>query len=186
MEKEKKPIYKKWWFWLIIVFLVIAIGGSTQNNNSSKTSLTSDTSSNVDTSSATTSATEKKSVYNVGEVYENSYIAIKFVALDDNFKGYNKYAEVKNGCKVIKADFEFENVGSTDFLASAYDFDCYADGYDCEDFWSVDDSGFSSNLSSGKKTKGSVYYQVPIDASEISLEYETNMWSNNKVVFKVK
>ena len=30
MEKEKKPIYKKWWFWVIIVVLVIGIVGSTQ------------------------------------------------------------------------------------------------------------------------------------------------------------
>ncbi len=25
MEKEKKPIYKKWWFWLIIVLVISAI-----------------------------------------------------------------------------------------------------------------------------------------------------------------
>ncbi len=34
MEKEKKPIYKKWYFWLMIILLIIIIGvGSSSNNN---------------------------------------------------------------------------------------------------------------------------------------------------------
>lgn len=32
MEKEKKPIYKKWWFWIIIVILVVGIFGGNSNN----------------------------------------------------------------------------------------------------------------------------------------------------------
>lgn len=31
MEKEKKPIYKKWWFWLIIVIIIIAIAGGSND-----------------------------------------------------------------------------------------------------------------------------------------------------------
>lgn len=182
-EKVKKPIYKKWWFWVIIVVLVIGIASAGSNDTTSKTTLTSGDTSN---SNRDNSTTETKKSYNVGEVYEDSSIAIKYVALDDDFKGYNKYADIKSGYKIIKADFEFENVGTTDFLASAYDFDCYADGYDCENFWSVDESGFSSNMSAGKKAKGSVYFEVPVNASEITLEYETNMWTSKKVIFNVK
>lgn len=187
MEENRKPVYKKWWFWVIIVVVIAVLanlGGSSNTvpTSNPKTTLTSDNSN--------TSVTETKPVaktsYKVGEIYEDSDVAIKFVAADTNFKGYSKYADVKSGHKVIKADFEFENVGSSDFLASAYDFNCYADGYNCEDFWSTDDSGFSSTLSSGKKTKGSVYFEVPTSAKSITLEYETNWLTSNKVEFVIQ
>lgn len=183
-EKAKKPIYKKWWFWVIIIIVIAVLAniGGSNDTSTPKTTLTSS-----DTSTSTPEKkVETKSSYKVGEIYEDKDVAIKFVAVDTNFKGYSKYADVKSGHKVIKADFEFENVGSSDFLASAYDFNCYADGYDCENFWSTDDSGFSSTLSSGKKAKGSVYFEVPTSAKSITLEYETNLWTNNKVVFTVK
>lgn len=38
MEKEKKPIYKKWWFWLIIILIIGAIGASGSSNNTTPTS----------------------------------------------------------------------------------------------------------------------------------------------------
>lgn len=140
---------------VIIILLAITLTGCTATETGSKTTLTSD-------GGTTENNTNKDKKYNVGEIYEDNNIAIKFVSADDNFKNYNKYATVKSGYKIVKAEFEFENVGNSDVLASAYDFDCYADGYDCENFWSVDDTGFSSTLSKGKKTKGSVYFQVPI------------------------
>lgn len=186
--RGSKPIYKKWWFWLIIVIIIIAIAYSSSTNNNSdtsKTTLTSSSVSNPDNTSDTNSSNTKTS-YNVGEVYEDKNIAIKYVSLDNNFREYSEYATVKDGCKVIKAEFEFENLGSSDFLATSFNFDCYADGYDCEKFISIDDATFSSNLSTGKKAKGAVYYQVPENAENITLEYETSLWTNNKVVFIVK
>lgn len=38
MEKEKKPIYKKWWFWLIVIVIIGAIGSTTETNNTVETS----------------------------------------------------------------------------------------------------------------------------------------------------
>ena len=166
---------------VIIILLAITLTGCTTTETGSKTTLTSNSE-----NSTTESSTSKDKKYSVGEVYEDKNIAIKFVSVNENFTGYSKYATVKSGYKIVKADFEFENVGDSDVLASAYDFDCYADGYDCENFWSADDSGFSSTLSKGKKAKGSVYFQVPKDADEITLEYELNMWTDKKVEFIVK
>ena len=104
----------------------------------------------------------------------------------DNFRGYNRYADIKDGYKVIKAEFEFENLSTQDEYVSSYDFECYADGYACENFYSVDDSSFSTKLSAGKKTKGAVYFEVPKDANNIILEYELNYWTDSKAVFIVK
>lgn len=112
---------------------------------------------------------------------------IKYVSVDDDFKGYSKYADIKSGYKVIKAEFEFENVSTTDQLASRYDFTCYADGYDCDSFYSVNDPSFSSSsLSVGKKKKGNVYFEVPIEAIKIVIEYETDYWNSEHIEFVVK
>lgn len=184
-ETEKKPIYKKWWFWVIVVLAaLIIIGASGSGEETSKTTLTSsnDTNSNINE----TATEAKKSNYSVGEVYENSNIAIKFVSVDENYTGYSQYADIKDGCKIVKAEFEAENIGTSDEYFSAYEFDCYADGYDCEDFWSFDNSGFSSTLSSGKKAKGTVCFQVPTNATNITIEYSLNSFTSEKVEFLVK
>lgn len=174
---------------LILVVLGMFMGGSEETTNTSKTTLTTGESEVIETGTTNnnteTKVPEKKS-YNVGEIYEDDYMAVKYVAVDDNFKGYSKYADIKSGYKVVKAEFEFENVSTTDQLASSYDFTCYADGYDCETFYSVDDSSFSASLSAGKKTKGNVYFEVPIDSTEIVIEYETNYWDSEHIEFIVK
>lgn len=124
--------------------------------------------------------------YSVEEKYEDDEIAITFLSKDTNFTEYSKYTNIKDGYKIIKAEFEFENVGDKNKYISSYDFDCYADGYDCDSFWAVEKSSFSSTLSSGKKTRGAVYFEVPIDSKSIILEYEINSLTDEKVEFIIK
>lgn len=165
---------------LSVLALIILFSSDTPQTNST---LTSDTNPGTSTK---VSQSNTKTVYSVGEVYQGSSLAIKFVSKNDNFKNYSKYADVKSGYKIIQASFEFENLSSDDEYVSNYYFNCYADGYDCEMFYSVDDSSFGSTLSTGKKAKGNVYFEVPKDATEITLEYELNAWTSEKVIFKVK
>ena len=179
--KDQRIFFAKHKFitFILILIIIIIIAVNSGDDTTPKTTLTSgsstDTSSNVD----------ENKIYSVGEIYQDENIAIKYVSLNSNFTNYSEYAEVKSGYKVIQAEFEAENLGTSDELFSSYDFNCYADGYDCEAFWSVDDSTFSSNLSSGKKAKGYVYFTVPSDAQEIVIEYSLNMFTNEKIKFKV-
>lgn len=143
-----------------------------------------ETNSSVTNSSITNTISNKE--YNVGDKFENDEIAITFVSKDENFTGYREYAVIKDGYKIVKAEFEFENVGDSNKYVSSYNFDCYADGYDCDSFWSVENSSFSSTLSSGKKTKGAVYFQVPKDSESITLEYNINSLDDEIVEFIIK
>lgn len=124
--------------------------------------------------------------YAIGETFNNDEIAITFVSADEDFKDYSEYADVKPGYQIIRAEFEFENVGTSNQYISSYDFECYADGYNCDSFWSVEDDDFSATLSSGKKTKGAVYFEVPEDSTSISIEYDIDTWENEIVEFIVK
>lgn len=162
---------------IVILGIVIGTGSSSEPKN---------TLNNGEQSGQVNTNVQQKTEYNVGEVYENDYIAVKYVSKNENFKNYSKYADIKSGYKVIQATFEFENVGDTDEYVYSGDFNCYADGYSCDEFYSVDDSSFGTTLSSGKKTKGNVYFEVPKDAKEITIEYEANYWTSEKVVFVVK
>ncbi len=42
-----------------------------------------------------------------------------------------------------------------------------------------------TTLSPGKKTKGSIVFEVPTDAAEILLQYETNYWTEDKIDFYI-
>lgn len=124
--------------------------------------------------------------YSVGEVFEDEYMRVKYESLNEKFTDYNEYATVKEGYKIVSASFDFENVSDTNQLASYFRFNCYADGYDCSYFYSTEDSTFSTDLSPNKKTKGTVYFEVPENAKEIFIEYESTVWSDEKAKFIVK
>lgn len=181
--EEKKPIYKKWWFWGIIIIALLVLIGGINGQQQVQTTLSSD---EINQSKPNVNNTEQEKKYSVGEIYQDNSMAIKYVSLDENFTGYNQYADIKEGCKIVKAEFEAENLGTSDLYFSAYNFKCYADGYDCESFWFADNSGFSSNLSNKKKAKGTVYFQVPIESQSVTIEYDLNIFTNGKVEFIVK
>ena len=89
-----------------------------------------------------------------------------------------------NGNHYITCEFEFENVGSSDEYISSFDFDCYADGLNCKATFIRDDD-LSATLSAGRKVKGTVTFEVPIGAEVVEVEYLSNYWTSNRVVFAV-
>ena len=62
---------------------------------------------------------------------------------------------------------------------------CYADDVAAEQYYYADDQ-LSATISSGRKTNGYVYFEVPKDAQNIEVEYETDFWSGNKAIFVVQ
>ena len=138
----------------------------------------------VENSKKESSTTEEKlsNVFNVGDVVETDYLRIKCISASEYT---NEYIEPKEGYMYYKVEFEFENISDSDQYVSSYDFECYADGYSTEQTW-IQDESLDATLSSGKKVKGSVCFEIPIDAEEITLEYETNFWSESKIIFNIK
>ena len=165
-------------FWVLVV--ANSDSTSTNNTNSNETAST-------ETSTPVNNVQEKKTSFNVGETFSNNNVKIKFASVDQDFKNYSKYATVKSGYKIIKATFDFENVGSSDEFVSYYDFKCYADDVACDAFYNTDlDDELSATISSGKKASGSVYFEVPQNAGKITLEYSTNVFTSENIEFIVK
>lgn len=121
----------------------------------------------------------------VGEYVKTNQVKITYISSNE-YTGYNQYSAPKAGNKVIRLEFEFENISNNDVFLDS--FECYADSEKCESYYYADDmkNPTLESLSKGKKFKSIIYYEVPKNAEEIILEYETNYWSDKKVEFIVK
>lgn len=128
---------------------------------------------------------ESKDKYYVGDTWQNKYVLVSFDKCGEYISD-NQFIQPNDGNKYVYATFTFENVGTSDTTVSYWDFDCYADGYACEGTYGADDAAFSQTLSSGRKITGSVYYEVPENATEIEFEFSPNFWTSEKIVFVYK
>lgn len=122
--------------------------------------------------------------YAVGGVAESSRLKITYLSCEE-YVSDNMFVVPAEGYRFITCEFEFENVGTSDEYISSFNFDCYADGMNCKGTYIRDDD-LSATLSAGRKTKGTVTFEVPIDAEVIEVEYLSNYWTSNRVVFTAK
>lgn len=122
--------------------------------------------------------------YSVGDIIESDELNVTYISCED-YVSDNMFVEPKEGYHFISCEFEFENPGDGDQYVSSYDFDCYADGVNCEQTYIREDD-LSVTISKGHKAKGTVTFEVPDNATVIEVEYLTNVWTSNRLVFTVK
>lgn len=128
-----------------------------------------------------TDATPSEDAYPVGSIVESKGLRIVYLSCSEYISD-NMFIQPKDGYHFITCTFEFENFGDSDEYITSFDFDCYADGSNCAAVYIREDD-LSATLSSGRKTKGTVTFEVPIDAVTIEVEYLSNYWASNRVVF---
>ena len=181
----KKKSKAKWIIIAIIAVIIIAAMGSSGGSEDKEPTIeaiggSSDVQNGETAKPSTDSIKPGTSVTNDG-------ITIIYKSCDTDFKNYSKYADVKDGYKIIQAVFDFENNSDSDMVLDS--FYCYADGVKCESFYSVDDysSPTLESVSAGKKfLDARVYFEVPENAEKIELEYEYDFWNESKYVFIVE
>ena len=126
-----------------------------------------------------------KDFYEVGETVEIEDVKIKFISASE-YKSDNEIIQPDSGKIYYSLEFEFENLGDEDMtLSSLIDWNGYADGYAVDQEYFVDAS-LDVTLSPGKKAHGYVYFEVPENAEEITVEYKPNAFLDDKVTFKAK
>lgn len=192
--RKKQGGIGKWIAIVIVVIIIIAALGSsgddaeTEEKNKDVKSVTTanDTSSDASMSDDSSAETQEEvsNVFQVGDVVELENKKITYLSAEE-YVSDNMFMQPKDGNTYYKIGFEVENIGDTDIMVTSWDWDCYADGYSAEQAY-FDEESLDATLSSGKKTKGYIYFEVPADAQEITLEYETNFWTENKIIFTVK
>lgn len=130
---------------------------------------------------ANTGASEN--VFAVGDIVESKELNISYLSCEKD-TSYSDIFEPAAGTHYVTLTFEFENKGESDEFVSMYDFDCYADGKNCEQAYFRDDA-LSATLSSGRKAQGTVTFVVPDDATTVEAEFVSNIWTSSRVVFSV-
>ena len=128
--------------------------------------------------------TPTEGAYKVGDIIESSSLNITYLSCEE-YVSDNMFVVPAEGYRFVTCEFEFENVGTSDEYVSSFEFDCYADGINCKGVYIRDDE-LSATLSAGRKAKGTVTFEVPIDAEVIEVEYLSNYWTSNRVVFTVE
>lgn len=199
MEQETKKRKKGKWIVLIVVLIILIVGitscASCMNSLGSgdKTDVVDASDQNDTNASDTKKDSEENKVKELteGKSFEENGLKITLKKVDTNFTDYDDddgYYTPKKGMKYVMASFAFENTGNSDRYVSIYDFECYADDEKCEPIFELGDADDVdyANLSAGRKASFKVYYVVPKDAKSIELEYETDIWTDEKAVIKLK
>jgi len=71
-------------------------------------------------------------------------------------------------------------------IAYEFDFNCYTDSYDCEDYYWFDENSIFSSLSTGKRARGSIAFLVPKYSKSVVIEYHyMSLWNDMHVEFVV-
>lgn len=167
---------------LFIVIIASSVDSSDKDNDDNNKVSVSD---NSDLSNSSSNTDEEKNIES-GNSFSTKYLKISYISCDDNFKDYNKYLPPKKGNKIIRAEFEFKNISSSDQYVSGIE--CYADNNKCEQYFGTDDSSslILESISPSRALKGAVYFEVPEDSKNIEIEIEGDFWTNEKVTFVIK
>ena len=96
VQKQKKPIYKKWWFWAIVIIIIGAIAGSQ----------------GVDNSTSQTSTPK-------GEQKQEEIMEVDYNTLHQEYMDNPISADAKYKGKILKLTGEVENIDS-EFEANTY------------------------------------------------------------------
>lgn len=176
--------------WIVIAFVVLliigAIGGSSEDDSNTNDEKTENVGNANNSSEKENKETEKvDNLFSVGEYAKTKTLKISFLSVND-YSSDNMFIKPKDGYKFIRVEFEFENIGKNDeTISSLLNWSCYADDYSMEQSWVADDV-LDATISPGKKAKGAIYFEVPVDSKNIIVEYETNFWTEKKIVFVIK
>lgn len=175
--------------WIVLGIIVIAIIGAVAgggSDDSEKT--TAKKTGNVqeeNNDKKEVQGTETDNEFVVGDIVETKELKITYLSAGE-YTSDNMFLQPKDGNVYYRMEFEFENISDTDqTISGMVEWNCYADSYSCEQSYIGEDQ-ISATLSPGKKVKGSMYYEVPKEAEKVNLEYETNFWTEDKIIFVVK
>lgn len=169
--------------WIIIAFAVLCvIGALAGGGDDSKPKKTGEVKTKEE-QGENNGNEEVSNVFNVGDIVETENLKITFTSAGQ-YQEDNEFMRPKDGYEYWRFEFQFENVSDSDqVVSSMMDWECYADNSKVDQTFIGDDNGLDATLSSGRTTNGAVFFEVPVGAESIELEYDINFWKDDKIVF---
>lgn len=180
--KNKKPFYKAVWFWVIIVIAVIVIGPSLSGDNEiSKTG-------GLVKSDSTKPKTEMKTTYAIGETANLKGANVTVNKVEKSNGG--EYDNPKDGYEFVIVEVTITNTNNSNITYNPYDFNMQNSQGNVTDMtWYTSDRDndlSSGELAPGGTITGAIPFEQPINDSELTLIYEGNFWSSDKIKFTLQ
>lgn len=173
--------------WAIIIIVAIGVigalaGGGGDDSKPKKTG-EAKTESKKDDNKESGTEEEVSNIFHAGDIVETEDLKITFVSAAP-YQEDNEYLQPKEGHEYWRFEFRFENISDSDkAVSSMMDWECYADNAKVDQSFIGDDNGLDATLSSGRTTQGAVFFEVPVGAEKIELEYDINFWQSDKIIF---
>lgn len=127
-----------------------------------------------------------KTSFRVNETFQNKYEKITMTEVNTNFTDYNEYLGPSSGNKIIALKFEVENISkeNDEMYVSSFSFHAYADGVAASTYiyGGNNYNDLSATLGRGKKSIGYVLYEVPVNATKVTVEYNADFWTDGTVI----
>ena len=160
---------------VIFSFAAFAVGSSSDNDEAKVT--------DSEGTSTQDAKTENGNLrVNVGEVLETDKVKITYVS-NGEYKD-SEYSPPSEGYEIIYIEVKVENLTDSNIFVSQGNFDCYADN----EAMSAPFLGerLYTDISSGRFASGKVFFEVPISAKKIEVEYTKDSQGRKNPVFVVK
>lgn len=187
-----KNVIKKWWFWLIVVVVIGgiggAIGGASGSKNTSDADNTKGESSSLSESSVVSSLVEEietEKRYGLGETavaksYKLTVNDLKTVESD------NQFAQPDDGKEYVEVELILENTSGSELaISSVLNCNAYEDGFAISENLSVSvaagTDSFNGTVASGKKLKGSLYYELNEGWTELEIDVDIGISNDDEI-----
>lgn len=205
-----KNVLKKWWFWVIVGVVIIGCIGAAVTQKSQNDTESSSASSNTSTSisesdkydkpdtmpSPDSSVTESKDEssttpenapksYGVGETATAKSYKLTVDELNV-LESDNQFIQPDEGKEFVEVVLTIENISESDIsISSVLNFKAYEDGYavseDLTAMTLTENKTADGTLSSGKKLKGSLCYELSKEWSELEIDVEIGFSKDDEI-----
>lgn len=181
--KAKKKI--KWWQILLIILAAFILLGVIFGTGDDAEPAGASSTQSASSAKAESAPKDEKSVYTAGETLDAKGLKVTMQKAE-KWTSNNQFITPEDNNMFIRVYFVIENQSGADKLIGSFDFDCYADGAQMDNSWYGDQQLSFDTISDGRRIEGYIYYEVPENAKEIEIEYETSWWTSKKAIFKVE
>lgn len=125
--------------------------------------------------------------FKVGDTVKLNDVEVTFIGVTED--AGSTYFKPADGKIFVFCEFEISNKSNKDLaVSSMMSFQAYCDDYTCDLSISAlaakgEKEQLDGTVAAGKKMKGVVGYELPIDWTELEVHYIPDLLSSNKIVF---
>lgn len=186
-RKQKNSIFLTLGIILLVLGLIGIVGGSndkpTKVESNINTEILSDNASSDNTS---TEVSTEITTFGIGDTAEYRGVSVTLNSIEES--DGSQYNRPTDGNVFLLVNLTIENNSDSDLaVSSLLSFSAYQDGYTTNvSLMALSEKTgeqLDGTIAPGKKMQGTIAYEVPADYSEFEIDYQADMWDNQKFCF---